>query len=110
MIRARGLLWMLLAAGLCLHAGGATADGRYPVASRSGVIEGLDFSASTMIVSGYRYRVPVDVQVEIAGSYGAFTMLRPGMRIRFDYLVVSPSERRMVLIQELPAHVKLEQT
>lgn len=96
-------------------ADGPTADAGvssapYPVASGAGRIESLDFAANTVIVGGTRYRVAVDVRVEIGGSYGAYTMLTPGMRIRFDYLVVSPRERVMVVIQELPGDVKLDET
>jgi predicted molibdopterin-dependent oxidoreductase YjgC len=100
------IILLLMLTGLV----GQAAAQNYPQASRSGVIEALDFASSSMIVSGYQYDVGVDTRVEIGGSYGAFTMLQPGMRIRFDYLVVSRSERRMVLIQELPAHVAIDET
>jgi len=103
---------LLLILGLALSAAtvAQTAADRYPQASRSGVIDELDFAGSSMIVSGYLYHLAVDTEVEIGGSFGAFTLLRPGMQIRFDYLVISPSERRMVRIQQLPAHVRIEET
>lgn len=107
---ARGVFLWLLGCCFALQAFGATVNGSYPLASASGTIEALDFGQSTMIVSGYRYHVATDVTVEIDGSYGAFTMLEPGMPIRFDYLRISPSERRMVLIQELPPDVDPAET
>jgi hypothetical protein len=86
-----------------------TADPAYGVASHAGIIDAVDIATASMIVSGYHYDVAVDAQVEIGGSYGAFTMLRPGMRIRFDYLVISPSERRIIMVQELPDGVLVEE-
>lgn len=86
------------------------ATGTYALATDSGRIEELDFAGSTMIVGGLRYRVAVDANVEIAGSYGAFTMLEPGMRIYYEYEVISRTERRVVLIRELPQGVRLEET
>jgi hypothetical protein len=105
-MKASIILLLMLGAALV----GQAAAQSHPQASRAGVIEALDFASSSLIVSGYQYDVGVDTKVEIGGSYGAFTMLQPGMRIRFDYLVVSRSERRMVLIQELPAHVAIDET
>ena len=88
----------------------AQASGSYGLAAHSGRVEVLDFASSTMIVAGLRYRVAVDAKVEIAGSYGSFTMLRIGMPIYYEYQVVSPTERRIVLIRELPPDVKLAET
>ena len=81
----------------------------FPIASQVGVVQELDFGGSKMIVSGIRYTVAIDVRVEIGGSYGAFTMLQPGMKIRYDFLVISPSEREIVEIQEIPSGAVLEQ-
>lgn len=89
---------------------GRTSDAPYPLAEGSGVVESVDYGRETMVVSGYRYGVAADVEVEIAGSYGAFTMLQPGMRIYFEYLLVSPSERWMVTIREVPDGVSVEET
>jgi hypothetical protein len=104
-----GLLRTLLCLLLWLPLTGVSqVDDRYPLAEDAGVIQELDFASSTLIIDGMRYSVPVDVQVEIGGSYGAFTMLETGMRVRYEYLLVSPSVRRIVLIQELPDEVELE--
>ena len=105
MISARKLSTWLLGCCLTVQAIAAMPGTSYPLASGSGVIESLSFADATMVVSGYRYRVAVDVKVEIGGSYGAFTMLKPGMPIRYEFLRISPTERRMVLIEELPPNV-----
>ncbi len=109
MIRAKIAL-LLLGLVLSVQAGAETTATDYPVASDSGRIDSLSFADSTMIVGGMIYQVAIDAKVEINGSYGAFTMLRAGMPIHFEYLVISPTERRMVLIQELPAGVDPEET
>lgn len=100
---------LVLGAGLPLFSAGSTADSSFPVASHAGVIDQIDYASSSMIVSGYHYDVAVDARVEIGGTHGAFTMLQPGMRIRFDYLHVSGTERRVILVQELPPNVVLEE-
>lgn len=107
----RRTLAMFLMLGVCLpwQAGAGVADAPYGVASRAGVIQSLDFAAATMVISGSRYSVAIDAKVEIGGSYGAFTMLRPGMRVRYDYLVISDTARRIVLIQELPPNVTVDE-
>ncbi|MFW6092460.1 MAG: hypothetical protein ACODAC_00705 [Pseudomonadota bacterium] len=91
-------------------AGGQSVDQRHPVASRAGVVQDLDFGNRTMIISGYRYDVAVDAKVEISGSYGAFTMLRPGMKVSFDYQAISGTKRRIIDIREVPSDVEVEET
>lgn len=104
------MVTLMLCWGLSLPAAAETADAPYPVATQSARVESLNFADSTLIAGGLRYAMALDADVEIGGSYGAFTMLKPGMRIYFEYLVISPSERRIVLIRELPADVRLEET
>ena len=103
-----GLL-LVLSTSLPLAAAAQSARDVYPLSSHAGVIEDVDFASSTMVVSGYRYAVATDAEVEIGGSYGAFTMLRPGMRIAFEYLHISGSERLIVLVREVPDGVVLEE-
>lgn len=110
MIRAYAFIVILLSGLLSFQATAQTSPSPYPRATGTGIIEALDFDASTMVVSGYLYEVAVDTRVEIGGSYGAFTMLRPGMQIRFDYLRMSPSRRQMLVIEELPAGASVEET
>ena len=109
MIRVTTSLLLLLSLGLSAQADSRTLGVSYPTATQFGVVQELDFSRSEMIVSGTRYRVAVDVHVEIGGSYGAFTMLRPGMKIRYAFLVISPSEREIVEILEVPPDSPIEQ-
>lgn len=101
---------VVLCASLAWGGVAGAMESPYPRAAGAGKVEALNFGDNSMIVGGLRYRVAPDVQVEIGGSYGAFTMLRPGMRIRFDYMVVSSTERVLVRIQELPGDVVLEET
>ena len=50
----------------------------------SGVIDELDIVAHKVSINGYIYDVSPTVKVEIAGSYGAFTMLEAGMGVVFE--------------------------
>ena len=74
-----------------------------PVAEGQGEIQGLDFTANTMVINGYSYDVDMNVEVEIAGSYGAFTMLEEGMLIEFSFLRFDDGVRRVVEIYEVYA-------
>jgi hypothetical protein len=98
-----------LSAGTAPGAAARTPGASYPTATQYGVVQELDFNRSEMIVSGTRYQVAVDARVEIAGSYGAFTMLRPGMKIHYAFLVISPSEREIIEVREIPPDAYLEQ-
>ena len=48
-----------------------------------GVIQGLDFENSMILISGMEFKVSQTVKVQIAGSFGAFGMLQPGMGVRY---------------------------
>jgi hypothetical protein len=80
-----------------------------PEKTMEGTIQELDFGANTMIFQGVRIRMAPDVQVEIRGSYGAFTMLQVGMKALVTYRVLSPSEREAVHIEQLPDNYTLEE-
>jgi len=80
----------------------------YPLAERAGVIQELDPDSQALVIDGVRYGIAVDAQVEIGGSYGAVTMLQPGMRVYFEYRRISSSERVITLLRELPEEVELE--
>jgi len=80
-----------------------------PEKQRDGVIQELDFGSGTMIFQGYRYRMAPEVEVEIRGSYGAFTMLEEGMKARITYRVVSESDREVIRIEQLPDNLVIEE-
>lgn len=100
-------LWFTVLLAL-LSSGGAVnaATGQ---TTRDGVIQQLNFADGTLIVDGYRYHVLPDTQVEIAGSYGAFTMLEVGMQIHMVFNVVSSSRREVLQISQIPDNVMIEQ-
>jgi len=74
-----------------------------PEADGQGVIQGLDFGSNSAVVDGTDYRVSPNVQVEIGGSYGAFTMLHEGMSVVFTYLHYSNGVREIIQLQEVAA-------
>ena len=80
-----------------------------PETEMQGTIEALDFSANTMIFEGMRFHMAPDLQVEIRGSYGAFTMLTVGMKALVTYRMISGSERHAVRIVQLPDNTALEE-
>jgi hypothetical protein len=60
----------------------ASADDDFQILSKQGAIESIDVQANQIVVGGVRYDVAVDANVEIGGSYGAFTLLQPGMGVK----------------------------
>lgn len=60
--------------------------------STFGTIERVELDQHSLIISGQRYRVSQTAKVEIHGSYGAFTMLQPGMGIKFRLAMYKGSE------------------
>ena len=83
--------------------------GPYPEREKAGTIEVVEMNRSSLIVDGIRYEVALDAQVEIGGSYGAFTMLKVGMKISFTFKQVSNTSREIVRIQQIPSRFRIEE-
>lgn len=82
---------------------------QFPETERTGMVQAVELESSSLIISGYRYRVALDAHVEIDGTYGAYSMLRPGYKVRFIYKVISGVEREIVELQTLPSSAVLEE-
>lgn len=65
-----------------------------------GQIQELDFSESTLMVNGIVFDVRQDVDVQINGTYGAFTMLKPGMKIRYAFTLPQEGRGLIHIIRE----------
>ena len=98
----------LVLAGAILIAPIASAtDEDFRIESRQGPIESADYSKNTMVVGGVSYDVAVDASVELGGSYGAFTMITPGMNVQILIRRYVDSGRREIIdVKELPAGVQ----
>ena len=98
----RGVLAALLfsGAGFC-----AAAELVFGEMAQEGHIESVDYGTNTIVISGTRYAVAIDARVEVAGSYGALTMLQPGMNVAFMYDYYTDRSRVVTQISELPAGV-----
>ena len=97
---------LIVVAGLM---GPAFSWSQFPESERSGVIEEVELASSSLIVSGTRYRVALDAKVEINGTYGAFSLLSRGMKVRFVCRLISDQEREIVQLETLPSGFVLEQ-
>jgi hypothetical protein len=95
-----------------LFATSVAATAAEPVAGnieRQGTIHELDYGTNTVVISGTRYTVAIDANVEIAGSYGAFTMLKTGMAVAFTFDRYADDARVISEIKELPPGVVPEE-
>lgn len=93
----------------CFSATGAFAQDSGPLRTKVGVIQEVNLADSSLIVSGMHYDVALDADVQIRGSYGAFSMLTKGMQIQFTYQVKSESERTIVEVEQIPDNLSIEQ-
>jgi hypothetical protein len=66
-----------------------------------GVIGTVDFDGPTVTINGIRYDFTPDARVEIGGSFGAPTLLTPGLRARFAYRPGGLHAGSIVDLQEL---------
>ena len=80
-----------------------------PQVERRGVVQELNISTYEIIISGHRYQVSQTAEVEIAGSFGAYTLLQPGMRVVFEYLRFDDGRREILRMRELLPNEVLEQ-
>lgn len=82
---------------------------QFPESERTGVIQAVELDNSSLIISGLRYRVPLDAHIEIGGTFGALQLLQDGMKVRFVCRVLSGVEREIVRLETLPDQTAIEQ-
>lgn len=81
----------------------------YAINEGQGTISHVDIGKSEVIIDGLLYTPGYDINVQIAGSYGAFTMLQSGMKVKFAYRVKSGSDRELVTVEELPRGMPVDE-
>ncbi len=97
---------LLVVATLIAPIAGAAEDD-FRIESRQGPVESLDATSNRIVVGGVSYDVALDASVELGGSYGAFTMITPGMNVQI--LVkryVDTGRREVIDVKELPSGVQ----
>ena len=75
-----------------------------------GQVELLRFGELQLQVGGRTYDVNPAVQVEIGGTYGAFTLLQPGMNVYLRFVQYADGRREVLEIRELSAGSRLEES
>jgi hypothetical protein len=80
------------------------------LAEAEGQIHAVELGSNTIVIDGIRFKVALDVNVEIRGSYGAFSMLTPGMKVLYEYRIYAEDELEIVDIEQLPDNTVLEQS
>jgi len=88
--------WLLSLSASTLAQEYAPAEGR-----AEGQIQGLDFANSALTIQGSRLQIDDSAEVEIGGTYGAFTMLREGMMVEYWYHRYSDGRRVIFELREL---------
>ncbi len=73
----------------------------YAEETYQGIVREVDLEASTITVSGWLFKVPMDTPVTVRGSHGALSMLAEGMQV--DVSFRQKAEDRLALaIDQLP--------
>ncbi|MEM9743598.1 MAG: hypothetical protein AAF918_13020 [Pseudomonadota bacterium] len=103
----RFVLGVLLASSAAIAA--ADFAGEYE-SEDVGQIERIELSTNTAIIGGLSYVMDPGVRVEINNSYGAFSMLQPGMFVRIYFNELSATDRRAVFIEHLTNSAEWEET
>lgn len=101
-------LSMLVIVLIALWSGQALAE-EGDVGEGEGVVHDLIVERNEVIISGVGFKVAYDAQVEIRGSYGAYTMLQPGMKVFYEYRRYSPTELEIFAIEQLPDNRVIEE-
>jgi hypothetical protein len=101
---------LLLIGAITIAPIAAADDSDFSVESRQGSVESLDTSKGTIIVGGVAYDVAPDANIQLGGSYGAFTLMAPGMNVKIMMKrYIDTGRREIIEIQELPPGVVPEQ-
>lgn len=101
---ARGLL---LAGAILIPPIAAAAEDDFRIESRQGPVESADYSKNTMVVGGVSYDVAADANVELGGSYGAFTMVTSGMNVQILIRrYIDTGRREIIDVKELAPGVQ----
>lgn len=102
----RGILILLVVT----LAGPSWASGFGAEMEGHGQVELLHFGEQQLQVGGRTYDVSPAVKVEISGSYGAFTLLQPGMKIYLRFVQYADGRREVLEIRELAPGSRLEES
>ncbi len=99
----------LMLAGAMLIAPLVLADD-FRIESKQGSVESVDYAASKIVVGGVSYDIAPDANVQLGGSYGAFTMITPGMNVSIIVQrFIESGHRQIIEVNELPPGVVPEQ-
>jgi hypothetical protein len=85
-------------------------DAQVPVVAAQGVLQRVQVHRHRVVINGVGYQVAYDAGVAIRGSHSAFSLLRPGMKVRFSYLRHVTREPEIFGIEQLPDNTVLEET
>ncbi len=86
------------------------AAGEAAVMEAEGTIHAVELEGNTLVIDGVRFHVAFDAKVEIQGTYGAFSLLQPGMKVFFEYRRHTPTNLEIFDIEQLPDNYEIEET
>ncbi|MFB3105371.1 MAG: hypothetical protein ACE1ZA_10635 [Pseudomonadales bacterium] len=108
-MKLKKILQVAMAVVLVTALASLVAAAEAPTVEAEGTIHAVELSTNTLVIDGVRFHVAFDAEVEIYGSYGAFTMLQTGMKVIFEYRRHSPANLEIFDIEQLPDNTNIEE-
>ena len=87
----------------------AAADYDPPLLERTGLVQELIPALNDVVIYGERFTVSYSAEIEIGSSYGAYSMLRPEMRVFFRYQLYDDGRKVIVYLRELAASESVDE-
>ena len=82
----------------------------FRIESKQGPVESVDYPSNRIVVGGVSYDVAADANVQLGGSYGAFTMITPGMNVSIlIQRYIDSGQRQIIELKELAPGVVPQQ-
>lgn len=101
---------VMLAGAIGIAPFAVAGDDDFRIESWQGPVESLDIGKNSIVVGGVMYDVAPDANVRLGGSYGAFTLMTPGMNVKIMVKrYIDTGRREIIDIEELPPGVVPQQ-
>ena len=87
----------------------AAADYDPPLLERTGAVQEVVPALNDVVIYGERFTVSYTAEIEIGSTYGAYSMLRPEMRVFFRYQLYDDGRKVIVYLRELAASESVDE-
>lgn len=83
--------------------------GAFRIGEAEGIVRSLDVENNRVQISGSSFQVAFDAKIEIGGTFGAFTLLKPGMKVSYMVRGSMGNYKVIVSIKQLSDNYALDE-